>query len=269
MSAFRSDRKAKPRARRVFAIILAATALLCSLVAEASLPIDSRTQPTAITDEAAARQPAGSDAAPVQADLTLDRIHAELKEHISRIKDVTARVRFVQISPRDGSKIEGELELAAILPDLARATWIKPEIYAGVFYILDAQANWYIEYVPATGEAHRLPLDQVLAGQSLVQISPDQIFSLPSAEQFHLELAAVTELNGVRYAVVKATEKASGQVYRVWVDTGRWLVTRMQSVSPSGEIQATAEVLDIRVNQGLEAAALRRLPPGTIHRSYP
>lgn len=201
--------------------------------------------------------------------ITLERIHAELSEHLSRVTDITARVSFVQRSPRDGSKTEGELELAAIFPDLARATWTKPEIYAGVFYILDAQANLYIEYVPATGEAHRLPLDQVLAGQPLVQISPDQIFALPSAEQFLLELAGVTQLNGSEYAVVNATEKASGQLYRVWVDTGRWLVTRVQSVTPQGEILATAEVLDINVNQGLEAAALRRLPPGTVQRSYP
>jgi len=28
-------------------------------------------------------------------------------------------------------------------------------------------------------------------------------------------------------------------------------------------------VLEIRVNEGLEATALRRLPPGTIQRSFP
>ena len=178
-------------------------------------------------------------------------------------------VSFTQISERDGSKSEGELQLAAIFPDLVRATWTKPEIYAGVFYILDAQANVYTEYVPATGEAHRLPLDQILADQPLVQLNPDQIFSLPPADQFHLQLESVTEANGISYAVISATEKSTGQAYRVWVDTERWLVTRMQMLSPEGTVQALAEVLELHINQGVDAAALRVLPPGTIQLNYP
>lgn len=203
--------------------------------------------------------------------LTLERIHQELEQHVARVRDVKATVSFVQISERDGSKSEGELQLAAIFPDLVKATWTKPEIYAGVFYIIDVPANVYIEYVPATGEAHRLPLDRVLAEQPLVQIqlNPDQLFSLPPAEQFQLDLESVSEANGITYAVVSATERATGQKYRVWVDTQQWLVTRMQMLSPAGDVQVTAEVLDLQINQGIDAAALRRLPPGTIQRIYP
>lgn len=201
--------------------------------------------------------------------ITLERIHHELERHVAQVRDVNATVSFTQISPRDGSKSEGELQLAAIFPDLVRATWTKPEIYAGVFYIIDVQANAYIEYVPATGEAHRLPLDQILAEQPLVQINPDQIFSLPPADQFDLDLESVSETNGIVHAVVSATENATGQMYRIWVDTERWLVTRMQMLSPTGTVQAVAEVLDLKINQGVDAAALRRLPPGTIQRTYP
>jgi len=270
MRSSRNPRKASPIAAWAIAFALAAMGLLYTQATAAGVvPLDFPPQPQAAAAEAQGRPQGGFESASVQPEITLERIQAELSEHVSRVKDVTAKVSFVQRSPRDGSMIEGELEIAAIFPDLARATWTKPEIYAGVFYILDAQANLYIEYVPATGEAHRLPLDQVLAGQQLIQISADQIFSLPSAEQYFLELTSVIQLDGVRYAVVQATEKATSQVFRVWVDTGRWLVTRMQSVTPKGEIQATAEVLDVRVNQGLEAASLRRLPPGTIQRSYP
>lgn len=202
-------------------------------------------------------------------EITLDRIHEELREQVSRVRDIKARVSITQISPRDGSKSEGELQLAAIFPDLARATWTKPEIYAGVFYIIDVQANLYTEYVPATGEAHRLPLDQVLSGQSYLQLTPDQLFSLPPAERFQLDLETVTELDSASYAVVSAKEYNSDKTYRIWVDTDRWLVSRMQMLSPDGKVQAHVEVLDLEINQGLDAAALRLLPPGTVQRSYP
>lgn len=210
--------------------------------------------------------PKGAKGAPA---ITLERIHEELEQHVAQVRDLKATVSFTQVSARDGSKSEGELQLAAIFPDLVKATWTKPEIYAGVFYIIDVPANVYIEYVPATGEAHRLPLDQVLAEQPLVQLNPDQIFSLPPAEQFDLDLETVSLTDDVSYAVVSATERATGQKYRIWVDTERWLVTRMQMLSPSGDVQAVAEVIDLAINQGIDAATLRRLPPGTIQRTYP
>lgn len=268
MHSSRSTFKARPAAAWVFALAVSVGSFWLQAPQAGALPLEPAVHPP-VGEEAPHHRPQGSDASHAHAELTLERIHDELSQHIARVRDLTARVSFVQVSPRDGSKIEGELELAAIVPDLARATWVKPEIYAGVFYILDAQANQYIEYVPATGEAHRMPLDQILAGQPLVRIAPEQIFSLPPAEQFILELTDVAQVDGVRYAVVQATDKASGQVYRVWVDTGRWLVTRMQALTPKGDIQASAEVLEIRVNEGLEATALRRLPPGTIQRSFP
>jgi len=140
----------------------------------------------------------------------------------------------------------------------------------GVFYIIDVQANLYTEYVPATGEAHRLPLDQVLSGQSYTSSSrPTSFFRCPPAERFELDLETVTELDSASYAVVSAKEYDSDKTYRIWVDTDRWLVSRMQMLSPDGKVQALVEVLDLEINQGLDAAALRLLPPGTVQRSYP
>lgn len=273
--------RATRRFRPVWTILLVTMMAMGSSVAWAeTLPLIQTGDPLAT--EAHAREHSVSASAEAVAEttpraskgtppITLERIHRELEQHVAQVRDVKATISFVQISERDGSKSEGELQLAAIFPDLVKATWTKPEIYAGVFYIVDVPANVYIEYVPATGEAHRLPLDRVLAEQPLVQIqlNPDQLFSLPPADQFDLQLEAVSEADGITYAVVSATERTSGQKYRIWVDTQQWLVTRMQMLSPAGNVQTTAEVLDLELNQGIDAAALRRLPPGTIQRTYP
>ena len=169
----------------------------------------------------------------------MDRIHHELREQVARVRDIKATVSLTQVSPRDGSKSEGELQLAAIFPDLARATWTKPEIYAGVFYIIDVQANLYTEYVPATGEAHRLPLDHVLSGQPYIQLTPDQLFSLPPAERFDLDLETVTEMDEASYAVVSAKEHdrtrriASGSTPTVAGQPHADALSRREGASPS------------------------------------
>lgn len=259
---------------------IAIVILSAPLAFSEALPLSPTGEPVTAAEKQArgdsAAAPGSSVADPVRPgapepldEITLERIHQELREQVGRVRDIKARVSITQISPRDGSKSEGELQLAAIFPDLARATWTKPEIYAGVFYIIDVQANLYTEYVPATGEAHRLPLDQVLSGQSYIQLTPDQLFSLPPAERFELDLETVTELDSASYAVVSAKEYDSDKTYRIWVDTDRWLVSRMQMLSPDGKVQALVEVLDLEINQGLDAAALRLLPPGTVQRSYP
>lgn len=199
---------------------------------------------------------------------TLDEIANELKYRLESVSDVTAQVTFAQFSEKDGSKNEGMLKLEAIFPDLIRATWNSPEIYSGVFFILDTTKNTYTEYVPAMGEAHRLPLDQVIDQQSVIQLAPEQLFSLPSADDYNLKLInSVADLPS-GYVIVEAVEKIErAQVFTMWVDTSRWLITRIEERDKDGRLVRLAEATNIRVNQNLNENTLRLLPPGTVERS--
>src|SRR5690606_13629168 len=129
MHSSRSTFKARPAAAWIFALAVSAGSFWLQAPQAGALPLEPAVHPP-VGEEAPHHRPQGSDASHAHAELTLERIHDELSQHIARVRDLTARVSFVQVSPRDGSKIEGELELAAIVPDLARATWVKPEIYA-------------------------------------------------------------------------------------------------------------------------------------------
>lgn len=207
-----------------------------------------------------------TESGPETTSLTLQDIAGQLSDRLATVADVSVLVSFTQFSNRDGSKNEGELQLEAVLPHLIRATWTKPEIYSGVFFILDSQANQYIEYIPAMAEAHIRPLDQVLDQQTPIQISPEQLFTLPPAENFDLTL--VTADTTTDTATVQAVEHASGQTYLITVDTARWFITRIEERNPDGQVVRIAEATDFRINQDLNAASLKRLPPGTIERTY-
>lgn len=222
---------------------------------------DLEVQPT--TESPLALEPQNTPES--RGELTLDDISARLERQLETAFDVIAQVKFVQIAA-DGSKNEGILRLEAIFPDLVRATWIKPEIYEGVFFILDFDHNTYTEYIPATGEAFKHPLDQILDQQSPIPLRPQQFFSLPSTTEFDLSLTGVDHEEG--YAAIQAVERATGRVYDIRVDTERWLATRIEGRTPDGRVEY-AEAFDIQINQDLNAASLRLLPPGTVERSYP
>lgn len=199
--------------------------------------------------------------------LTLEQIIDELAVHLSQVRDVTATLNVSFM--RDDSEVKGELALAAIFPDLIRATWVQPEFYSGMFYILDAEEETYTEYWPAIGEARKLPLYEVLDNQSPIPLTPDQLFSLPSQDEFNLELSQVENGGEVVYALVTAVDKQTGETFRVWVDTEKWIVTQVESLSPEGRVELSAKAVDIEINQDLNEAFLRRLPPGTVQRRFP
>jgi len=200
--------------------------------------------------------------------ITLDQIADALEAHVQEVRDVSATVSFVQVAARDGSRMEGEVELAAIFPNLVRATWIKPDYLAGVVWILDAERNQFTQYLPASGEATRLPLDKTLEQQGALPFTaPQDLFTLPPRDRF--DLAVVGGGESPHLVQVQAKSKDAHQAYLLLVDTSKWLVTRFQSLNAKGTVEFSAEARNIQVNQSLEAADLRRLPPGTIERSYP
>ena len=155
------------------------------------------------------------------------------------------------------------MHVRAIFPNLARASWIKPDILSGIFWILDTERNRFTQYQPTTGQAQHHPLSEVVSDQAPIPLTPEQLFSLPSAEQFSLEVIGHSTAKDDPWAVVRAVDNNSSKEYRVWVDLDAWMVTQMESLGPDGSLELSAQAHNIQINQGITPAELRRLPPGT------
>src|SRR5690554_4636195 len=70
---------------------------------------------------------------------TVEYITEQLAERFEEVHDITANITYIQVSSRDGSKSEGQLQLLAIFPDLVRATWVKPDLLSGILWIADTE----------------------------------------------------------------------------------------------------------------------------------
>lgn len=206
----------------------------------------------------------------VASDITVEYIAQKLATRVQDVIDITAQVAFVQNSPRNDSRSEGELQLKALFPDLVRAVWTSPDFLSGLLWILDTQRDRFTQYQPTTGEARHHPLSDVIADQTLIPITPEQLFSLPSNDQYELEIAQQPQsASEPPTAVVRAVDTISGKEYRVWVNMEDWIITRIESLSATGRVELSAWVQEIHINQGLSAAELRDLPPGTVERHLP
>ena len=213
--------------------------------------------------------PAPQAEVPPPQPLTIEGIAERLAVRFRDVDDITARIQFVQVSPRDGSRSQGELLLQAIFPDLARAAWLKPDFLSGIVWILDTQRNRFTQYEPTTGAARHHPLSEVMADQALIPLAPEQLFSLPSEDYFALSVEELPADAAPAQAVVRAVDTRSGKVYRIWVDTAEWLVTRIESLTADGRVELSAWAAEIHINRGLTKAELRQLPPGTKEISLP
>lgn len=207
---------------------------------------------------------------PVQAidndDLTVEYIAENLAARMQSVIDISANVSFTQVSPRNGSRSDGEIQIKAIFPNLVRAVWMSPDLLRGLLWIVDTQNDRFTQYEPTTGEARHHLLSDVVKDVPLLPLSPDQIFSLPSTEQFNLEIAEASLEGDDPFAVVRAVDKRSSSEYRVRVDLSDWMVLQIESISPTGTVELSAQVEKVHINMGLTATDIRALPPGTIER---
>lgn len=201
---------------------------------------------------------------------TVEHIVEQLSNRVEQVQDLSATISFTRISARDGSKTEGIIRLEAVFPDVIRATFLRPELWEGALFILDAEQNTFTQYWPTTGQADLFALDEVLkevgGPRALIPLTPEDLFTLPSPEEFDLEIAEIASHNEREYAVVEATPKVGGDRYRLWVDTLDWLVTRIESIGPGGSVKDAADATGIQINQGILTSPLRALPPGSIVR---
>lgn len=202
-------------------------------------------------------------------ELTVDYIAEKLAARVQNVIDLSATVAFTQTSSRNGARSDGEIQLQAIFPGLVRAAWTNPDILRGLLWILDTHNDRFTQYEPSTGEARHHPLSEILADYPPLPLTPEQLFSLPSSEQYELEVAEQSSEGERPYAMVRAVDKKTKSEYRVWVDITDWMVTRVESLNSGGAVQVSAWVREIHMNLGLSAADIRALPPGTIERPMP
>lgn len=201
---------------------------------------------------------------------TVDHIVEQLSNRVEQVQDLSATISFVRISARDGSKTEGTIRLEAVFPDVIRATFLRPELWEGALFILDAEQNAFTQYWPTTGQADVFALDETLkevgGPRALIPLTPEDLFTLPSPEEFDLEIVEIANHDAREFAVVEATPKVGGDRYRLWVDTLDWLVTRIESIGPDGKVKDSADATGIKINESIPKAPLRALPPGSVVR---
>lgn len=201
---------------------------------------------------------------------TVDYIVEHLNQRVEQMRDLSAVISWVRIGARDGSRTEGSVRIEAVFPHVIRATFLGPSLWEGVVYILDAEQNALTEYIPTTGQANVYALDEVLRDlggtRAIIPVSPEELFTLPSPDEFHLAVVDVKEENGREYAVVDAASKAGAERYRLWVDTVDWIVTRIESIGSDGNLKEAADAIEVKMNQGITEAPLRALPAGAVVR---
>ncbi len=189
-------------------------------------------------------------------------IMERVSEALNRIQDIQARVQIVQ--PGQTSSLStAVVDVKAKLPNLFRVTYIKPDAFTDMFYVIDRDNRRVDAYYPVTDTVVRQRLDKVLAERSLPVADPQQLLQLPSPESYDLKLTGTESLDRVLHYIVEARPKAAnGTVYRFWVDGQRWLISRVEGTDERGRQLVQVRLTQVRVNQGLAENDLRRLPPG-------
>ncbi len=201
---------------------------------------------------------------------TVDHIVEQLNYRVAQVQDLSATISFVRIGARDGSRTEGTVRIEAVFPHVIRATFLGPPLWEGVVFILDAERNTLTQYTPTTGQADVYALDEMLRDlggtREIIPVRPEDLFTLPSPDEFNLAVVEVKAENGREYAVVDAAAKAGAERYRLWVDTVDWIVTRIESMGSDGKVKDAADAIEVKINQGISAPPLRTLPPGATVR---
>jgi outer membrane lipoprotein-sorting protein len=146
---------------------------------------------------------------------------------------------------------------------------VKPETFAGAIYVIDRKTNQVMQYSPITEQVIVSGIDQVIS-ERFVPTTVEQLFSLPSPEDYNLTIVG-TETKGNQTLInVSAKPKKNGDntTFSFWIDQSQWFVQRMKVYGSDGKLLFTINLSDIKTNQNLTEAALKKMPPGamTIYR---
>lgn len=207
----------------------------------------------------AASSTAGTSKAAVTINTVLDKMTARFAD----IKDISGNVDLEQVAA-DGTVIKAVTSVQACLPNLLRIKFEKPETFAGSIYVIDRKANKVMTYSPITEQVIISSIDQVIS-ERYVPTTVEQLFSLPSPNDYTLTVVG-TETKGntsLVHITAKAKKAGDNQLFHFWINQDQWLVDRMQ-IFDNGKLLFTISLRDVKLNQNLSEAALKRMPAGAV-----
>lgn len=223
--------------------------LLCVLIIAISMPL-----------LAATRAPATSKAMPTRNAPSIAAILHNVENCFSEIKDLTGVVDLEQYST-DGSVVQVQTTVQAVLPSLLRLDFVKPETFAGTFYVLDRNTNQIMQYSPITEQVIVSSIEQTLS-ERFVPTTVEQLFSLPSPEDYNLSVLSTEQhLVGV---LAKAKNDPASPYFHFWIDQDTWIVSRMHVFEAQGQPLFTIRLRDVKINRSLVEAQLKRLPARAV-----
>lgn len=227
--------------------------LACSLIAGSGFPVC-----------AATRAPANNKTTPQQDAPSIATVLHNVEARFANVRDITGIVDLEQFSS-DGSVVKAQTTVQATLPNLLRLSFAKPETFAGMLYVLDRKTNQIMQYSPITEQVIVSSIDQALS-ERFVPTTVEQLFSLPSPDDYDLTVFATQTpdkqpLIGV---MAKAKEAPDSPFFHFWIDQATWMVARMQVFEAQGQPLFSIVLRDVKVNQNLAEAQLRKMPYGAI-----
>ncbi|MGI6609666.1 MAG: LolA family protein [Limnochordia bacterium] len=213
---------------------------------------------------AATRAPAKSKTASPQDAPSIATVLHNVEARFADVKDIAGIVDLEQFGG-DGSAVQAQTTVQATLPNLLRLSFVKPETFAGTLYVLDRKTNQVMQYSPITEQVIVSSIDQALS-ERFVPTTVEQLFSLPSPEDYDLTVFA-TETSGKQKLVgisAKAKRDPESPCFHFWIDQATWMVARMHVFDVQGQPLFTIVLRDIKVNQNLAEAQLKKMPFGAI-----
>lgn len=223
-----------------------------------------------------------------------------LRQSVSSIKDARARVE-AQVLDAEGRRLRSVVEAWVLRqPALVRLQVVEPGALAEQVYVIDFERQSLYVYLPITNQIVVQPIDGTAALPThLSQLGPalwlqpvpagfEQSVKLVRAEQQAGRVRYVLE-GSIRMVGPGATPPATARPasgppaplagpqsvgelsgwagveaasLQLWVDGSSWLAERLVALDARGREVATVTLQGLRVNTGLKAHELRRLPEG-------
>ncbi|NLN29370.1 MAG: outer membrane lipoprotein-sorting protein [Firmicutes bacterium] len=209
----------------------------------------------------------------------------------AELKDITGIITINSYTNNSPQVLrQSEFEVQAIAPSLLRITFRKPELWLGNIFVLDYEANILYQYSPIY-DMVQCDTPEAFLAQFGIDLDLAHLFGGGGTAALEsLEVVRVEELNGVDHAVIKGTvpealeegvdtvqETIEGAVGKLgvdvtdtvylWVDLERLVVTKVEEYSADGRLVLSLHTSDVRIDSGLNAAALKSFRGADIHPS--
>jgi hypothetical protein len=232
--------------------------------------------------------------------IELEQIQDLLTERYKNLVDISFLGKVTRFVPETQEVLQNaSFRLRAVLPNQVRVTFISPEIYSGVEYLLDQKLEQVIIHMPITEMAQCQSVESFLQSYSIAVgsvnvFNPSSLFASPEGEKFYeMELVEVAANGSKRNAVIEIrplpdgieavedvvedvlgeklkewdtdlTELVNSVIIRVWVDLDLAMITRIEELDEEYRVNYTLDIQEVEFNTGLQGDILMKLPKGTI-----